>query len=134
MLFDMAIVIDIVAINIILLLIMIEFVGIRETVLRQLVQASAEVSARIVGKDSSFSIVVHLGSGDKTVVTTRGNIRLFASLDTAAAFVGDLGLVRFYVDISHYRPGRLRGPRPDRAAALRQTRTRMQQQPLGLEI
>lgn len=133
MLSGTTIVVDTRAINIILLH-MTEFVGIRETVLRELVQASAEVSATIFGKESSFSVMVHLGSGDKTVVTTRGNIRLFASLDTVAAFVGDLGLVRFYVDISHYRPGRLRGPRPDRAEALRHTRTRMQQQPLGLEI
>jgi hypothetical protein len=112
----------------------IEFVGIKEPVLREVLLAAPDVSARIVGKENSFSVIVHLGSGDKTVVTTRGTIRLFASLDTASAFLGDLGVVRFHVDISHYRRGRLRGPRPDRAEALRQTRTRMQQQPLGLEI
>jgi len=111
-----------------------ELAGIRETVLRELIQASAELSARIVGKDNALMVLVRLASGEKTLVTTRGSIRLFASLNTAAAFLGDMGLVRFEIDISHYRPGRLRGPRPDRAAALRLTRTRMQQQPLGLEI
>lgn len=111
-----------------------EMVGIRETVLRELIQASPELSARIVGKDNALMVLVRLASGEKTLVTTRGAIRLFASLNTAAAFLGDMGLVRFEIDISHYRPGRLRGPRPDRAAALRLTRTRMQQQPLGLEI
>lgn len=109
-----------------------DFPGIRESVLRELLQASSEVNARIVGRDSGFFVIVHLGSGDKAVLTTRGTIKLFASLDTAAAFIGDVGLLHFEVDISHYRPGRLRGPRPDRAEALRQTRTRMQQQSLGL--
>jgi hypothetical protein len=106
--------------------------GIRELVLRELVQASAEVTARIVGKENSFRVVVKLTSGEKTVVTSRGQIRLFASLDTAASFIGELGLVSFDVDISHYKPGRLRAPRPDRAEALRHTRTKLRQQPLGL--
>src|SRR6266436_6760588 len=108
--------------------------GIKEQILRELVQASIEVTARIVGKENAFTVVAHLASGDKIVMTARGRVRLFASLDTAAAFVGDLGLLHFDVDISHYRPGRLRGPRPDRAEALRHTRTKMQQQSLGLEI
>ena len=107
--------------------------GIKETVVRELVQASAEVAARIIGKDNAFIVLISLPSGEKTVVTTRGDIRRFASLDTAASFLGDIGLMRFEVDVSHYRPGRLRAPRPDRAAALRLTRTRMRQQPLGLE-
>ena len=110
-----------------------EFAGIKETVVRELVQASAEVGARIVGKDNALIILIALPSGEKTLVTTRGAIRRFASLNTAAAFLGDMGLLRFEIDISHYRPGRLRAPRPDRAAALRLTRTRMRQQPLGLE-
>jgi len=111
-----------------------EIAGIKEPVLREIVQASADVSARIVGKENAFFVIAQLASGEKTVMTTRGNTRLFASLDTAAAFIGDLGLIRFEVDISHYTGGRLRAPRPDRAEALRNTRTRLRQQPLGLEI
>lgn len=102
--------------------------------MRELIQASAEITARIVGKESAFMILLHLASGEKTLMTSRGSVRLFASLDTAAAFLGELGLLQFDIDISHYRPGRLRGPRPDRAEALRHTRTRMQQQSLGLEL
>ena len=108
--------------------------GITEPILRQFVEASAEMSARIVGTDNAFMVVVRVGSGEKTVVTTRGNVRLFATLDTAAGFVRDLGLSRFEVDISFYKPGRLRNARPDRAEALRNTRTKMYQQPLGLEL
>jgi len=111
-----------------------EVAGIRESVLRELIEASAEITARVVGKDNAFIILVRLASGEKTLVTSRGRIRLFASLNTAASFLGDLRLVRFEIDISHYRPGRLRGPRPDRAEALKLTRTRLRQQPLGLEL
>lgn len=92
------------------------------------------MSARVLGTDNAFMVVVRVGSGEKTVVTTRGNVRLFATLDTAAGFVRDMGLCRFEVDISFYKPGRLRGARPDRAEALRNTRTKMYQQPLGLEL
>jgi hypothetical protein len=111
-----------------------EIGSIKEPVLRELVQASAEVTARIVGKDSAFVILVRLASGEKILTTARGSTRQFASLDTAASFIGDLGLLHFDVDISHYRPGRLRGPRPDRAEALRHTRTRMRQQSLSLGV
>jgi len=111
-----------------------EFPRITEPILRQFVEASAEMSARIVGIDNAFRVLVRVGSSEKTVITTRGGIRLFATLDTAAGFIKDLGLSRFEVDISFYKPGRLRNARPDRAEALRNTRTRMYQQPLGLEI
>lgn len=132
MLNDVAFLIDNYSININHL--RMELPGIKETVLRELVEASAELTVRIVGKDNALIVLFRLASGEKVLVTTRGGIRLFASLDTAAAFLGELGVIRFEIDISHYRPGRLRGPRPDRAAALRLTRTRMRQQPLGLEI
>lgn len=111
-----------------------EVVGITEPVLRQFVEASADMQARIVGTENAFMIIVRVGSGEKTVVTTRGSVRLFATLDTAAGFVKELGLSRFEVDVSLYKPGRLRNARPDRAEALRNTRTRMYQQPLGLEL
>jgi len=68
---------------------------------------------------------------EKTLVTSRGQVRLFASLGTAGLFIRDLGISRFEVDMSQYQPGRLRSARPDRAVALRLTRTKMQQQPLS---
>lgn len=74
--------------------------------------------------------MVQVGDLTKALATSKGSIRLFASLDTAGAFVRDLGLPRFDVDMTGHQPGRLRKPRPDRAEALRHTRTKMQQQPL----
>jgi hypothetical protein len=108
--------------------------GIKEPILRELVQASAEISARVIGRENAFTVLIRLASGERPLMTSRGATRLFASLDTAALFLAELGIVRFDIDISHYRAGRLRGPRPDRSEALKLTRTRMQQQSLGLEI
>jgi hypothetical protein len=101
---------------------------IKEPVLRELIQASAVTRATVTGQEKGFSLIVHYGSGERTLATTRGAVRLFASLDTAGAFVRDVGLPRFDVDMSGHEPGRLRKARPDRAEALRHTRTKMQQQ------
>ena len=80
---------------------------IKEPVLRELIQASEAVSATVSGRERGFAIVVHLGNSDKLLATSRGVLRLFASLDTACSFVKDLGLERFEVDMSGYLPGRL---------------------------
>ena len=101
---------------------------IKEPVLRELVSASAVTRATVTGQEKGFSVIVRCGNGEKTLATTRGAVRLFASLDTAGAFVRAVGLARFDVDMSGHEPGRLRKARPDRAEALRHTRTKMQQQ------
>jgi len=107
--------------------------GIREPVLRELVGASGNgIAATIAGRRPGFALVVHLGDSNKILTTSRGAVRLFASLDTAGAFVKDIGIERFEVDMSDHQPGRLRGARPDRALALRRARTRLRQQELEL--
>jgi hypothetical protein len=102
----------------------------KEPIVRELVEIGSPVRATIAGREKGFALVFHVGNADKTLVTSRGVVRLFASLDTAAAFVRGLGLPRFQVDMTSHQPGRLRSARPDRSAALRQTRTRMHQSPL----
>jgi hypothetical protein len=104
---------------------------IREPILRELVEASAEVAAVISGEGNGFAVIVRLGDSEKSLATSRGKIRLFASLDTAGAFVQGIGISRFEVDMTRHQRGRLRKARPDRAEAMRLTRTRMQQQPLS---
>jgi len=101
---------------------------INEPVLRELVQAAAVVGATATGQEKGFSVCVHLGKGERTLATTRGVVRVFASLDTLGAFIRDVGLPKFNVDMTGHEPGRLRKARPDRAEALRHTRTKMQQQ------
>ena len=103
---------------------------IKETVLRELIEAATEVQAAAIGQQQGFVLQFRFGSAEKRLATARGNVRLFASLDTAGAYIRDVGIPCFEVDMSHHEPGRLRSPRPDRAAALRGTRTRPRQQPL----
>jgi hypothetical protein len=101
---------------------------IREPVLRELIQTSAVSNATVKGQDKGFAICVRFGNGERTLATSRGTVRLFASLDTAGAFIRGMGLPHFDVDMSRHQPGRLRKARPDRAEALRRTRTTLQQQ------
>ena len=104
---------------------------IREPMLLELIRASAAIGAIVTGQEKGFSLVVKIGSnGEKVLATSRGDVRLFASLDTAGQYIKNMGLPRFEVDMNRYEKGRLRKPRPDRAEALRRTRTKVRQQPL----
>jgi hypothetical protein len=103
---------------------------IKAPVLRELVQANTITGATVSGQEKGFALRVKLGSGQKVLVTSRGTVRLFASLDTAGAFARDMGIPHFEVDMSGHAPGLLRKPRPDRAEAMRHTRTKPQQQPI----
>ena len=105
---------------------------IKAQLVRELVQATGQVRATAVGTQGGFALHFQLGESDKTLVNARGSVRLFASLDTAGVFVRSVGISYFEVDMSRHQPGRLRKPRPDRAEALRQTRTRPRQQALEL--
>jgi hypothetical protein len=106
---------------------------IKEPVLRELIQASTEVQAAAVGEQQGFVLQFRFGNAERRLATSRGKIRVFASLDTAGAYIRDVGISCFEVDMTGHEPGRLRSPRPDRAAALRGTRTRPRQQPLEFE-
>jgi len=104
---------------------------IKEPLLRELVQALTPVGATVTGQEKGFAVVVKIGNNSKKLLaTTRGDIRLFASLDTAGQFIKNVGLSKFEVDMNGYEKGRLRKARPDRAEALRRTRTKVRQQPL----
>lgn len=100
---------------------------IKEPTLRELIGANSVRSASLIGRRGGFSVSVRIGLVDKSVATTRGEVRLFANLNTAVNFLRKLGLAKFEVDATNYEPGRLRKARPDRAAALRNTRTNPRQ-------
>lgn len=107
-----------------------EVATIKEPVLRELIQAGPDVQAVAVGEQQGFALQFRFGSCERMLATSRGTVRLFASLDTAGAFMRDVGIPCFGVDMTSHQPGRLRSPRPDRAEALKATRTRPRQQPL----
>ncbi len=52
---------------------------------------------------------------------------MFSSLTTLATRLRGMGICRFEVDTAEYIAGRVRPPRPDRAEALRRTRTKPRQ-------
>lgn len=103
---------------------------IKEYVVRELVQATDQVHVVAIGAQRGFTLHFQFGDTEKTLVNSRGAIRLFASLNTAGTFVQRVGIRRFEVDMTDHEPGRLRGARPDRAEALRWARTRVRQQDL----
>lgn len=106
-------------------------ITIKEPVLRELAEASALAGITVAGHENGFAVVARIGdASERVLANSRGKIRLFASLDTAGAFVRDVGLPRFQVDMNGYEKGRLRKARPDRAEALRGTRTKLHQQAL----
>lgn len=103
---------------------------IKAPLLRELVQANSVTGATVSGQQRGFALRVALGNRHRMLVTSRGAVRLFASLDTVGAFARDIGIPHFEVDMTGHAPGRLRKARPDRAEAMRHTRTKLQQQPL----
>ena len=104
---------------------------ITEAALRHLVDMHTAVVVTVAGVPRGFTVQVQSGAGVvKTLQTVRGETRRFASLDTAGAFLKDLGIMNFLVETSGFERGRLRGARPDRAAALKNTRTKPKQQEL----
>jgi hypothetical protein len=108
-----------------------------ESTLRELCSAGAVREFVVVGmRQGGFGVRIGYGAGErqieKVLGTSRGGVRRFGSLDTAGAFVRELGAERFGVDMSNYEPGLVRAPRPDRAEALKKTRTRPKQGSLSL--
>jgi hypothetical protein len=99
----------------------------QEPLLRNLIEAHAISRIIIRGGENGFRIAAAISNGEKVLATAKGYPRLFATLDTAGSYLARLGFPQFEVDMSEFQPGRLRAARPDRAEAMRLTRTKMQQ-------
>jgi hypothetical protein len=109
-----------------------------EATLRELISSGVAMQPMVVGvPDGGFALVfANASSGSeirKVLATSRGPVRRFGSLDSAGSFLRELAVDQFLVDLADYRPGRVRGPRPDRAEALRRTRTSPKQAELLLQ-
>jgi hypothetical protein len=114
-----------------------ELEAVAEATLRELCSSGVELRPTVVAvPDGGFALVFAYGAAGREVLrvlgTSRGPVRRFGSIDTAGSFLRDLSVNRFSVDLADYRPGRVRGPRPDRAEALRKTRTSPKQAELLL--
>lgn len=104
--------------------------NITEVTLRELIAAGTIENAYLIGQQGGFSVTIRCGKAERTLGNTRGGKKVFASLDTAVPYLKRLGITLLTVDASKFEPGRLRKPRPDRAAALKKTRTLPRQQDL----
>jgi len=96
---------------------------IKEPMLRYFAQNRTIRNACVSGQDGGYVIKIQFKDYVGTLVSSRGGPRLF-TLDNAAKYLRSIGLPRFEVDASGFVPGRIRGPRPDRAVALRTTKTK----------
>ncbi len=104
--------------------------SIKESTIKELIGTGASCSACLIGDKGGFTMEFECGNMNKTLSNTRGKLRKFGNLNTATDFLKQLGILKFQVDATSYQPGRLRNPRPDRAKALRNTRTTPRQQEL----
>jgi hypothetical protein len=106
---------------------------IKAPLLRELIQATGQVRACAIGAQGGYTLQFQFGTSNKALVNSHGSVRFFASLDTVGIFIRNIGISHFDVDMTRHQPGRLRRPRPDRAEALRLTRTRLRQQALEFQ-
>lgn len=95
---------------------------ITEVNLRALLEMSQQCTARLLGDVGGYSVLIAVGNSERMLANSRGSIRLF-SLGNAARFLNSIGMPRFEIDTTNFKPGRLRKARPDRAEAMRKTRT-----------
>jgi hypothetical protein len=109
--------------------------AIRESVFRELARSNTVTAVTAVGQKCGFSIVCTVGQSPdrKVLVTSKGETRLFSNLNTLAQHLQKNGVSQFEVNAKDFQPGRLRSPRPDKAAVLRGTRTRSYQTKLELD-
>ncbi|EQD50270.1 hypothetical protein B2A_07363, partial [mine drainage metagenome] len=81
--------------------------------LRGLVDAGTVKSATILGREGGYTVMAKVGTQQRPLGTKFGEVRMFASTDTAVKTLREAGLSMFNLDVSEYVPGRLRAARPD---------------------
>jgi hypothetical protein len=93
---------------------------IKEQALKQRIEEDDEdeIDLMVLGMPRGFVLQAEVGGRERVLATSKGEVRMFASLNSVARVVERLGYATFGVDMSDYKPGRLRGARPDRKAAL----------------
>jgi len=73
--------------------------------LRTLVEAGAVKKVQIVGSGALVYVEIGFGSKTEKVLTQRGSLRTWASLDSAAKWVRGLGLGKAELDLAGWAPG-----------------------------
>ncbi len=86
-----------------------------------LAEAGAVSQLSVVAQQGGWIIMIRYGEHQRTLIAQRsGKVRVFKRFDTLAAYLKDMGINQFEVDITDYDPvGSGKGTRPDRSAALK---------------
>lgn len=72
-----------------------------------LIEAGTVRAAQVVGQPGGWGVVIEYGMTQRTLAAKRGAIRIFRRFETLAAYLRDLGIVKYQVDASHYDPATL---------------------------
>ncbi|MET0616606.1 MAG: hypothetical protein ABWZ54_02470 [Luteibacter sp.] len=81
--------------------------------LRELVSTGAVKTATILGQKGGYAVLADTGLHERVLTNKTGQVKMFATTDTAVKELARVGLSSFVVDISQYEKGRLRAPRTD---------------------
>ena len=76
-----------------------------EKTIRVLVDAGAVKQIRIIADGGLFHVDIVTNKDVITALTSKGSIKTWSALDSAAKWVRSLGVGKAQVDIAHWRPG-----------------------------
>lgn len=84
--------------------------------LRDLVNMGAVTTATILGQKGGYAVLAKLGAQERILATKVGEVKMFATTDSAVRELARLGLSSFLVDTSQHEKALLRAPRKDVSA------------------
>jgi len=87
----------------------------------KLAEAGLVRSARVVGQEGGWGILVKYGMTERALAAQRSHqVRIFRKLETLVEYLKGVGIPRFDVDAANYDPRSVTATkRPDRAAAMK---------------
>lgn len=94
----------------------------REAALRELIAAEMVGDVLAKGVSGGFVLEVGIGSRNALLASSRGDIRIFASIETMSVVLKRMGVTTFTVDTSNYEAGRVRAAQPERSKMMKEGR------------
>lgn len=94
----------------------------KEAALRDLITAVIASNVIAKGIEGGFILEVSIGNRTALLGNSKGDARIFASLETMAVMLKRMGVNTFFVDATNYVPGLARAARPERSKEMREGR------------
>jgi hypothetical protein len=73
-----------------------------QTTLERLVEANSVRGANVIAQAGGWGVVIQYGMTERVLAVRRGNVRIWAKLETLVAFLRRVGIARFHVDATGY--------------------------------